>query len=427
VGVHEGGGARGDGAQAKALEEARAEALESKAEFIRGVEERLNDPARPQTLILSGDHVRRLEALVPERRALHEDDRLRRLSGGEEGGGDGSGTRETFVYDTTLGDALRFSEGGVEELVREMGRSDAAALRQAEDAKLAKARESYNEYRAKCGRAKTRPNVEEFMRLHPPNRYTIVWTDHAGQVKRTAPTDRFLRVLRTELGDIEQADLRTDLYFNDPRAALAADKKTKGKRRALDLGDDVERQYAQLQQKQRRSSGHDNDNDEGEGSNVVAVMVKKEEDAFETKAAKTQLYPVYIVTPSWDKDDERAQKRQGNRLLNPTYEEAHAAEPYEVLPCITWEAVVTLFANQSEIGSDKLYDPYVCPIALVTGGRLTVRRRLYEGGSHPDKGFIRVVADERFGYDARAAYVEARMREWRNAMHARTQRPDALE
>jgi hypothetical protein len=46
--------------------------------------------------------------------------------------------------------------------------------------------------------------------------------------------------------------------------------------------------------------------------------------------------------------------------------------------------------------------------------------------SHPDKGFIRVVADERFGYDARAAYVEARMREWRNAMHARTQRPDAL-
>jgi hypothetical protein len=37
-----------------------------------------------------------------------------------------------------------------------------------------------------------------------------------------------------------------------------------------------------------------------------------------------------------------------------------------------------------------------------------------------------VVADERFGYDARAAYVEARMREWRNTMHARTKRPEAL-
>jgi hypothetical protein len=126
------------------------------------------------------------------------------------------------------------------------------------------------------------------------------------------------------------------------------------------------------------------------------------------------------VTPSWDKDDERAQRQKDNRLLNPTYEEAHAAKPFDV-PRMTSEAVVTAFAMPSEIGSDKLYDPLVRPIALVAGGRLTVRRRRYKSGSHPEKGYIRVVADERFGYVARAAYVEARMREWRKVMHARTQ------
>jgi hypothetical protein len=396
-------------AQEKALEDARTEALEaSKAEFIQGIEARRNDPARPQTLVLSGDHLRRLEALVPERRALIEDGRLRRLGGEEQESDGGSGTtirRETFAYDTTLGDALRFSDGSLEELVREMGRSDAAALKQAEDAKLAKALDSYNEYRAQCGREKTRPNVEEFMRRHLPNRYTIVWTDHAGQAKCTAPTDRFLKALHTQLGDIEQADLRTDLYFNDPLAALAAEQakssNKKTKRRALDLGDEIDRQRVMRPQKQRSA--------EGGSSSTARAVDEQEAFFFEKKAAQTQLYPVYIVTPSWDKDDEREQKQKGNRLLNPTYEEAHAAEPYEC-PRMTWEAVVTLFANQSEIGKDKLYDLHVRPIALVAGGRLTVRRRRYKGGSHPDKGFIRVVADERFGYDARAAYVEARMR-----------------
>jgi hypothetical protein len=145
----------------------------------------------------------------------------------------------------------------------------------------------------------------------------------------------------------------------------------------------------------------------------------------EKEAAQTQHYPVYIVTPSWDKDDERAQKANGNRLLNPTYDEAHAAEPNDC-PQMTWEAVVFRFAKPSEIGKDKLYDPFVRPIALVAGGRLTVRRRRYKGGSQPERGFIRVVADERFGYDARAAYVEGRMRDWRHAMHARNRRPEAL-
>ncbi len=37
-----------------------------------------------------------------------------------------------------------------------------------------------------------------------------------------------------------------------------------------------------------------------------------------------------------------------------------------------------------------------------------------------------MVADERLGYDARAAYVEARIREWRLVMHARTQQAGAL-
>jgi hypothetical protein len=138
--------------------------------------------------------------------------------------------------------------------VREMGRSDAAALKQAEEAKLAKALGSYNEYRAKCGREKKRPSVEGFMREHPPNRYTIVWTDHDGKAKRTAPTERFLRALRTQLGEIEQADLRTDLYFNNPLAALAAERSSSKnkKRRALDLGDVIDRQLAMRPQKQKQ-------------------------------------------------------------------------------------------------------------------------------------------------------------------------------
>jgi hypothetical protein len=60
-------------------------------------------------------------------------------------------------------------------------------------------------------------------------------------------------------------------------------------------------------------------------------------------------------------------------------------------------------SNPSDIGRGKLYDPHARPVALVAGGRLTMRLRRYEGASQPDKGFIRVVADERFGYDARAA------------------------
>jgi hypothetical protein len=88
---------------------------------------------------------------------------------------------------------------------------------------------------------------------------------------------------------------------------------------------------------------------------------------------------------------------------------------------MSWEAVIKYFANPSEIGRDKLrvFDSDVRPVALVAGGRLTVRLRRYKGGMHPEKGFIRVVAYERLGYDPRAAYVEARTREWRRVMHAR--------
>jgi hypothetical protein len=266
----------------------------------------------------------------------------------------------------------------------------AAALKQAEEAKLAKALGSYNEYRAKCGREKKRPSVADFMREHPPSRYPIVWTDHEGKAKRTAPTERFLRALRTQLDAIEQADLRTDLYFNNPLAALAAEQQAKSstnkKRRALDVGDIIDRQLAMRPQKQKQQTRA------AEEEEVDNEAEKEEASSFfylrEKEAANTQHYPVYIVTPSWDKDDERAQKAKGNRLLNPTYDEAHAAEPNDC-PQMTWEAVVFRFAKPSEIGKDKLYDPFVRPIALVAGGRLTVHLRRYKG-SHAEKGLIRV-------------------------------------
>jgi hypothetical protein len=98
--------------------------------------------------------------------------------------------------------------------------------------------------------------------------YTILWVDNAGQTKRTKPTARFLRALRSELGYIKQMYISTDLYFNDPRAALAAaqtsSSKTKGKQRALDLGDDIERQHAQRKQKQRSSGAGAQEEDEEE-------------------------------------------------------------------------------------------------------------------------------------------------------------------
>jgi hypothetical protein len=105
---------RSERAQAAALEEERAEALAAKAaEFVREVEAQRNDPARPETLILGGAHLKRLEALDPERRALLEDGRLRRLVAptstttaddpyhapdGKRRSGESS--REMFVYDS---------------------------------------------------------------------------------------------------------------------------------------------------------------------------------------------------------------------------------------------------------------------------------------------------------------------------------------
>jgi hypothetical protein len=45
--------------------------------------------------------------------------------------------------------------------------------------------------------------------------------------------------------------------------------------------------------------------------------------------------------------------------------------------------------------------------------------------SHQEKGFISVVAEERLGYYARAAYVEASMHDWRRVMHAHTEQAGA--
>jgi hypothetical protein len=141
-------------------------------------------------------------------------------------------------------------------MARAMERSDDAALKQAEDAELAKVRQSYTAYRAACGDAKTRPTVEGFLRKYPPAMFIVRWTDHAGQPKRTAPSDRFMRAIRDQLGTTEQMDVATDNYFNNMAGAAAAQQtSTKGKQRALDFGDKIERQRALLRQQQKRSSG----------------------------------------------------------------------------------------------------------------------------------------------------------------------------
>jgi hypothetical protein len=118
----------------------------------RPIEERQNDPARPQKLILYGEWLARLGDNDPARRALLQDDRLRRLPSPPPTtttvttttnetiphNHDGDSSRETFVYDTTLGEALRFGGGSVEAMPRAIERSNDAALKQAEVAKLAK-------------------------------------------------------------------------------------------------------------------------------------------------------------------------------------------------------------------------------------------------------------------------------------------------
>jgi hypothetical protein len=310
--------------------------------FVRDVEERRNDPARRQKLILHGAYLDQLQRYDPERRALLQDDRLRRLApttadpdGTQQPpNGSSSGNRkETFVYDTTQGDALRFAGGSLEGMVHAMEHSDSAALKQAEDAKLARVRQAYNAYRAKCSEAKTRPNVEDFLRKHQPSKYTVQWTDHVGQAKRTASTDRFMLALRQQLGWIEKADINSDRHFKDPFGALAVAAQAsskKGKQRAMDFDDEViERQRAQLrQQKGRSGEGGASSNDSRAHDELAPSQKGKDR---ETEAAHSHLYRVYIyiVEPGWDRDDECAQKQKGNTLLNPTYDEAHDAEQYE--------------------------------------------------------------------------------------------------
>jgi hypothetical protein len=94
-----------------------AAAAARKTAFVKGVEERLNDPARPQTLILNGDYLDWLQEHDLAPRVLLQDDRLRRLpptttigtlSPPDHHSGGNSGGRETFAYDTTHGEALRF-------------------------------------------------------------------------------------------------------------------------------------------------------------------------------------------------------------------------------------------------------------------------------------------------------------------------------
>jgi hypothetical protein len=121
---------------------------------------------------------------------------------------------------------------------------------------------------------------------------------------------------------------------------------TKGKRKldvaaSLLLDDEAfERQRALLRQQQKKrseggvsssSNKDDNDNDPPPQPQQVALKTQKTKKDRETDAAHSRLYPVYLVTPSWDTSYERAQKLKGNSanaLLNPTDDEAHDAEQY---------------------------------------------------------------------------------------------------
>jgi hypothetical protein len=91
------------------------------------------------------------------------------------------------VYDTTQGEALRFAGGSLESMTRAMERSDDAALKQAEEAKLAKVRQAYTAYRAECSKAKMRQNVEDFLRKHLPSKFIVL---HSGPTTRARPSAR---------------------------------------------------------------------------------------------------------------------------------------------------------------------------------------------------------------------------------------------
>jgi hypothetical protein len=256
----------------------------------------------------------------------------------------------------------------------------------------------------------------DFLRKHPPSGYRMRWRDHTGSQRSTAPSQHFMNALRTKLGGIELMDAQCDNYLN-PVAEGEGGKTTKkgergGQTRKNEAAsmlynhDDVERQRARLLQQMKGASSsnnadHDHDNDDAP---------KHHPHNREAVEAYRKRYPVYFLTPSWDVDAEKAQRKKGNALLNPTYEEAHDAE--------RWDTVVTKYANGSKIGRKRAYDPDVHPSALVAGGRLAVRLRQYKG-SHAEKGIIRVVADELLGFNPRDAYVEDRMREWRRAVHKR--------
>ncbi len=109
-------------------------------------------------------------------------------------------------------------------------------------------------------------------------------------------------------------------------------------------------------------------------------------------------------------------QREGNPLLVPTYDEVVRADLSPMH--MSWAHVLRTFAKESEIRPGKL-NPDVRPVALLAGGRLTVRLRRHKG-SHAPKGIVHVFRDARLeGYSARDAHVESHLRDWRVATHLR--------
>jgi hypothetical protein len=153
----------------------------------------------------------------------------------------------------------------------------------------------------------------------------------------------------------------------------------------------------------------------------------------EAEAARTVLYPIYFVPPGWDKERRQSAaephlrggaRRGGARRTDDLARGcAHVCERERGRP------------------RQQASRPRGAPVALLAGGRLTVRLRQYKG-SHTPKGMVRVFADPLLGYSAlrcwatarsaaglqrdpllgysaRQAYVEDHLRHWRDLTRLR--------
>jgi hypothetical protein len=178
----------------------------------------------------------------------------------------------------------------------------------------------------------------------------------------------------------------------------------------------------------RGGSSEKNEDRNDEETELIEGFFEQEEDDEDYRENIDHPFPnSHVLT---DSDAQKASrwkldyiwhllKMQQKRypLLMPTYDEAMSAEQRGGQ--MTWRDVVETYANESEIGPGKL-DPDVRPVALLAGGRLTVRLRRYKAAHHAPNGIVRVFGGAGIkDYDARDAYVEGRMRHWRDATRLR--------